>query len=130
MNEIISYEEFERYIDSIQMVFNVENSLMAISSDVRAKSKNEFTLYFPSLITEVIELLGKAVDDKDDWISYFIFELDFGKQNDILQVKDSDGNIIPLRTTKDLWNIIKTTQEGCEAVGSKRTSTGTRRKKS
>lgn len=118
MNEIISYEEFERYIDSIQMVFNVENSLMAISSDVRAKSKNEFTLYFPSLITEVIELLEKAVDDKDDWISYFIFELDFGKQNDILQVKDSDGNIIPLRTTKDLWNIIKTTQEGCEAVGS------------
>lgn len=119
MNEIISYEEFERYIDSIQMVFNVENSLMAISSDVRAKSKNEFTLYFPSLITEVIELLGKAVDDKDDWIGYFIFELDFGKQNDVLQVKDCDGNEIPLKTTKDLWNIIKSTQKGCDCVGSK-----------
>lgn len=118
MKETITYEEFERYIDSIKMVLDVENSLMAISSDVRTKSKSEFTLYYPSLISEVIELLGKEVDDKDDWIGYFIFELDFGKQNDILQVKDSDGNIIPLRTTKDLWSIVKSTQEGCEAVGS------------
>lgn len=118
MKGIISYEEFERYIDSIQMVLDVENSLMAISSDVRTKSKSEFTLYYPSLISEVIELLGKEVDDKDDWISYFIFELDFGKQNDVLQVKGCDGNEIPLKTTKDLWSIIKSTQEGCEAVGS------------
>lgn len=118
MKETITYEEFERYIDSIKMVLDVENSLMAISSDVRTKSKSEFTLYYPSLISEVIELLGKAVGDKDDWISYYIFELDFGKQSDFLQVKDCSGNIIPLKTTKDLWDIIKTTQEGCEAVGS------------
>lgn len=104
MKETITYEEFERYIDSIKMVLDVENSLMAISSDVRTKSKSEFTLYYPSLISEVIELLGKAVDDKDDWISYFIFELDFGKQ---------------IKTTKDLWNIIKSTQKGCDCVGSK-----------
>lgn len=119
MKETITYEEFERYIDSIKMVLDVENSLMAISSDVRTKSKSEFTLYYPSLISEVIELLGKAVDDKDDWIGYFIFEMDFGKQNDVLQVKDCDGNEIPLKTTKDLWNIIKSTQKGCDCVGSK-----------
>lgn len=119
MKETIIYEEFERYIDSIQMVLDVENSLMAISSDVRIKSKSEFTLYYPSLISEVIELLGKAVGDKYDWINYYVFELDFGKQGDILQVKNSAGNIIPLRTTKDLWNIIKSTQKGCDCVGSK-----------
>lgn len=118
MKELVTYEEFNRYIESIKMVLDVENKLIGISSDVRAKSKSEFTLYYPSLISEVIELLGKAVDDKDDWISYFIFELDFGKQNDVLQVKDCDGNEIPLKTTKDLWNIIKSTQGGCDCVGS------------
>lgn len=112
MKKTILYEEFERYIDSIQMVLDVENKLMGISSDVRTKSKNEFVLYYPSLITEVIELLEKTLDDKDGWISYYIFELDFGKQNNRLQVKDTDGNIIPLKTIKDLWDIIKTPQDG------------------
>lgn len=118
MKGFITCEEFERYIGSIQTVLNVENSLMAISSEVRTKSKSEFTLYYPSLISEVIELLGKAVDDKDGWISYYVFDLDFGKQSDFLQVKDSDGNVIPLKTTKDLWNIINSTREGCDCVGS------------
>ncbi len=108
MRELITYEEFERYIDSIKMVQDVENKLLGISSDVRTKSKSEFTLYYPSLITEVVELLGKIVGDKYCWIDYYIWELDFGKQSDFLQVTDANGNPIPLKTTKELWNLIKT----------------------
>lgn len=108
MKQLITYEEFNRYIESIKMVQDVENKLMGISSDVRAKSKSEFVLYYPSLITEVIELLGKIVGDKNNWIDYYIWDLDFGKQSDFLQVNDADGNTIPLNTTKDLWDIINT----------------------
>lgn len=106
MRDIITYQEFERYMQSIQTIFDIEDRLADISHEVKHRSKSEFSLYYPSLVTETMELLAKAVDDNDDWISYFVFELDFGNKNNTMQIKDGDGNIIPLSTVEDLWNIL------------------------
>jgi hypothetical protein len=58
------------------------------------------------LIEAVIVLLKEAVNDTDDWIDYFVWELDFGRD-----YKDgcvtADGKNIPLKTADDLWDILK-----------------------
>jgi hypothetical protein len=58
------------------------------------------------LIDAIIALLKEAVNDTDDWIDYFVWELDFGRD-----YKDgcvtADGKNIPLKTVDDLWDILK-----------------------
>jgi hypothetical protein len=54
----------------------------------------------------LINLLMKLTDDTDKWIEYFIYGLDFGKENWRLKVYDNNKKEIPLRTIEDLWNIL------------------------
>lgn len=53
----------------------------------------------------VIDFLEKELNDKDNWIAHYIFELDYGAQNDRLKVYEN-GEEIPLKTPEDLWSIL------------------------
>ena len=58
-----------------------------------------------AVINQLIKVLAEIYGDKSEWIEYYIYELDFGKQ----WKKDSvsqDGNNIPLKTPEDLYNLI------------------------
>jgi len=55
----------------------------------------------------VVKCLEQAMDDKNDWISYWLYELDCGKESKRLKVKDKKGKIIPTKTINDLYNIIE-----------------------
>ena len=62
---------------------------------------------FPPMCTEtVIDLLEFIFNDKNQWISYWIFELDFGKDYEDGYVKDEHGEVIPLKTTEDLYDLL------------------------
>lgn len=54
----------------------------------------------------LITLLEIIFNDKDHWISYWIFELDCGKDYHPGMALDKDNKEIPLRTEKDLWNLL------------------------
>lgn len=45
--------------------------------------------------------------DVDEWISYFCYELDFGKKWKEGMVKDKDGADIKLQTAEDLYNLLQ-----------------------
>lgn len=55
---------------------------------------------------QLIKLLVLEFDDKAEWISYYCYDLDFGKESYRLKVTDSDGNIIPLNNPEDLYNLL------------------------
>lgn len=60
--------------------------------------------------TEVVKLLGNLMGDESDWISYFIYELDFGrnyKEGDVTE-RDVNGKeiIIPMGTVDDLYDVL------------------------
>ena len=93
MNDIINLWEFEDSINSVVSKYNQKN--MEISS-----------IYFPSLIDNVVELLELNMNDSDEMISYWVFELDVGKTYRDGCVSDADGNVIPLKTLDDLWNYL------------------------
>lgn len=52
------------------------------------------------------EMLKYIFKDKNDWIDYFVYELDFGKQNDKLKCYDENKKEIPLSSIKDLYNLL------------------------
>lgn len=57
------------------------------------------------LVDSIIDFLVQELNDKSEWITYYIFELDFGELNYRLKVHEN-GKEIPLKTAEDLWNIL------------------------
>lgn len=51
------------------------------------------------------------LDDKYNWISYFIWELDFGRKNDELKVYEKDGKEIPLSNAGELYDFLTKTEK-------------------
>ena len=54
---------------------------------------------------EITKYLKAQFDDKFDWISYWMWELNFGENWKPGTVTEN-GNDIPLKTIDDLWNLL------------------------
>lgn len=101
---MMEFSKFKKYIEAIENVSRLKEHI----SDIRLNDKRrEFELYFPSLECEVTSLLEHIMEDKGEWISYWVFELDFGKKYKDGMVTDADGSIIKLQTVEDLYNFLK-----------------------
>ena len=46
------------------------------------------------------------LEDKDDWICYWVYELDCGRRWEEGTVVSKDGENIPLKTIEDLWAML------------------------
>ena len=53
------------------------------------------------------EATQEGVKDKDEWIDYFCFELDFGKKWKEGVITEKDGTDIILKTPEDLYNLLE-----------------------
>ena len=59
-----------------------------------------------AIINSYIDLLSELTGDTCGWINYWMWEIDFGKENDKYKVYCKEGNEIPLSTAEDLYNLI------------------------
>ena len=59
---------------------------------------------------QIVRLLAASFDYDDDMIedniSYFCFELDFGRKYQLGDVSESDGTLIPLGTPEELYDYL------------------------
>ena len=53
----------------------------------------------------MIKLLAEAIGDEGEWISYWIYELDFGKKAKRNSVS-IEGKNIPIKTISNLYDLI------------------------
>ena len=62
----------------------------------------------PEARDNLFEIIVDAMDDREsDWISYYIYELEWGENPSGLKVYKEDGKTeIQLKTLEDLWNIL------------------------
>lgn len=109
---MIAFEEFKIYIEEIKSIYDFENQLFKLCYTFNKQNYNRASFEIPTLVETSINLLAELVNDKDEWISYWFFELDCGKLSDDLTVEDENGNNIPLKTIEDLWNIINDNNKG------------------
>ena len=59
----------------------------------------------------VEELLSKLMNDKYDNISYYMWEIDFGKEYQEGCITDEDGTPIPLSNAEELYDLIMSSQD-------------------
>jgi hypothetical protein len=102
----VDYQRFEKYMnmirDDYEWMDRVSETLGSDTLYERLQSQGGLFL----LLSEIFD------DNVDDWIGYFIFELDWGKDYEDGRVKDKDGTNVPLATLKDLYNLLTKKKEG------------------
>jgi len=57
--------------------------------------------------TLFLQAMKEAMTDTSDWISYFVYDMSFGKDAKEKSVTDKNGKGIPIKTLDNLYNIIK-----------------------
>lgn len=100
----LTFEEFEKHIMAVIQIIELQDDLFAAGRKIKG---SEFSLSFPTLIDNVIELLGILLNDKYEWISYWMFELYCGSKYKDGMITDRNGENIRLKTIRDLWNLLK-----------------------
>lgn len=98
----MSKESFCRVMDNYKSMWNFTDDL----NDLFRKYKSDGEVYPPMCTETVIDLLEFIFNDKDQWINYWIFELDFGKNYEDGYVKDEHGEVIALKTAEDLYDLL------------------------
>lgn len=96
MGNIMTFHDLQKNIDDLLRTF-------------RKETKEDAEIYFPTMEDDLIELLGILFEDDDDWIGYWVYELECGdKYEDGCVTSMSGGHEvnIPLKTVEDLWNLL------------------------
>lgn len=101
---MISRKIFLECIKSIEKQFSIDRKC---SEAFKVILPNDYTTTYDnsSIIDTFIKLLKELTKDEDEWIDYYIYELDFGRKYKSGMVKFKGKNI-KLSTYLDLWNII------------------------
>ena len=99
----LSKELFIETIDFIRERNDQENKIYQMF-------KEEFTdgIFWPysRYETQLIKVLTEVMQDQEnEWISYYCWEKDFGRDYR-LKAFDKDGKEIPLTSSEDLYNLL------------------------
>lgn len=77
-----------------------------ITESLKIFCHDSYPFYTTGLIVPMIDLLRAASGDEDQWLSYWLFDLEQGAKHKRGTVK-IDGKGFKLKTLDDVWKIIK-----------------------
>lgn len=93
-------ERFKKLYQEVERVSDVINESSA--SDVY----HPLPFGFGYLSDIWLDTIKEAMNDEGNLISYWIYELDFGRKAKKGTVEDGNGKNLPIKTISDLYNII------------------------
>ena len=102
---IISKELFIDCIKSMRDVWDYQRESVELIDKYYPYSQTTI-LDYPSCDDELLRLLTQIMKDDDGLISYFCYEIDFGREWKVGCITDTDGTDIPLGTIEDLWEAL------------------------
>lgn len=92
-------ELMNRYIELGEDVEKVDTALKTLSPDW-----GRFSIHRADQL--ILDLLKITMNDRYEYISYWLFELDKGKLWTKNSVRDENGNTVKLKTLSDLYDVI------------------------
>lgn len=101
MDNILSKEKFIATINGLKDYDVFENELNDL---IRKHGEGYVILSDVSFL--LINTLEKMYEDDNGWISYFCYELEFGRKYKPGMIKESNGDEIKLQTPEDLYNFL------------------------
>ena len=99
---IMNKESFCEVMNGYKSMFDFTDEM----NELFDKYKVDGNIYPPLCTSTVIDLLEFIFNDENQWINYWIFELEFGKDYKDGDAKDADGSNIPLKTVEDLYELL------------------------
>lgn len=95
----ITFNTFERCIERIKQYFEFSDSLYALGIDTAEMPLDR-------VYVDLVDLLETVMGDtRNHWISFFIYNMDFGSRADEMTVMDK-GKKISLSNTRELWDLL------------------------
>ena len=95
----ITFDTFERCIERIKQCFEFFDGLYALGIDVAGVPSDR-------ICDDLVDLLETTMGDtRNHWISFFIYNMDFGNRADAVTVMDNCKEI-SLSTTRELWDLL------------------------
>ena len=95
----ITFNTFERCIERIKQYFEFSDSLYALGIDTAEMPLDR-------VCDDLVDLLETSMSDtRNHWISFFIYNMDFGNRADTVIVMDK-GKKISLSNTRELWDLL------------------------
>ena len=95
----ITFNTFERCIERIKQYFKFSDSLYALGIDTAEMPLDR-------VYVDLVDLLETVMGDtRNHWISFFIYNMDFGNRADEVTVMDK-GKKISLSNTRELWDLL------------------------
>lgn len=103
---MLDYKQFEEMINEIieleKLEKDIDTAMKKLSPDFMG-----FSLIRP--MSALVKLLSYSMSDTNEWISYWLYELDFGRKAVKNTVTDKKGKNIPLKTISNLYDILTDT---------------------
>lgn len=106
---IITKEEFIQHINLLKETRQLEIQLCNVLKQMSDNGTCNLSLY-GRYETSILSLLKHEmnIDPENDWIEYFIYELDFGAKFKLGCVIEADGEAIDLSTPEALYEYLCT----------------------
>ena len=98
----MNYYQFENQINCLKEFFEEQEKLKNVLK-VISPSGTCVCEFGNKFIDDYIRLLETAVKDEDGWISWFVFDNDFGKKELLIKINNKDHII---NGTKPFYNLI------------------------
>ena len=95
---IFPYENFAKTINALRDKYD--------RMDKISKALNWCEIYDISMGEQVVDILTYIFNDKDEWISYWVYERDFGRDWYEGCTKEKNGSNIDLSTMKKLYDFL------------------------
>jgi len=102
----ITFEKFKEIMEHIAAFETLQDKISSASREYNHLTKDMTEFEIPSTTFDTVFVLGLLLEDKDDWICYWVYELDCGRRWEEGTVVSKDGENIPLKTIEDLWAML------------------------
>ena len=93
------------FVDTMNKLQKLDEKLNAVDIALKDLSPDFGGLYIPDFFDITIEILQEVMNDKDDWLMYFVYERDWLKDIELGDITVGDKPV-QIETWEDVYDFI------------------------
>ena len=100
----------ETFVNTMNKLQNLDKKMDAVDKALKALDSDFCSFYVTGIFDTTFDLLKEAMNDKDDWIKYFVYERDWLRDFQLGDV-EVDGEPVKIYTWGDVYDFMTSTGE-------------------
>lgn len=95
----------ETFVSTMERLQNLDKKMDAVDKAFKALDSDFCSFYITSIFDTTFDLLKEAMNDKDDWIGYFVYERDWLRDFKLGDV-EVNGEPVKIYSWGDVYDFI------------------------